>query len=264
MKKLTISTLLIALFAMPMMAQTNSVFIGATGGYNFSNFRYQDQNEDYINNPLGGVVGGATFGVRFNKWAFISGMQFNQKGANVETPTGYYNNDFNRDGEQDYGFFDIKERMNYLTVPLMLRFQLFGEESGLTLGAGVALNFGLGADISGKFQMLDFTGDSRRITSEFDVEDIWAPAVLDRGFGDSLDDEFRSMETSFILSPGFVTPVGEHGKLHFKFNLDIGMEDSYNTRYKDTFGIFGKRFNHSTSFTVSYEHHFNFEAGLKY
>ena len=264
MKKLTISCALIALFTISATAQTNSVFVGATGGYNFSNFRYQDQNEDYINTALGGVVGGATFGVRFNKWAIISGIQFNQKGANVETPTEFFDRDFNNDGYQDYGYYDLKERLNYLTVPIMLRFQLFGEESGLTLGAGVSLNFGLNADISGKFQMLDFTGDSRQIISEFDIEDIMSPAFLDYGFGDGLDDEYRKMEASFVLSRGFVTPVGERGKLHFKLNLDIGMEDSYNNRFKDTFGIFGQRFNHSTSVTVSYEHHFDFEAGLKY
>jgi len=264
MKKLTITSLLAGLFVMIVSAQENSAFIGATGGLNFSKFNYQDQFEDNTTSALSGVIGGVSFGIRFNKWSIVSGLQFNQKGSNYETPTGNYDFDLNDDGYQDYGFYDMKQRLNYLSIPIMLRFQLFGQESGLTLGAGVALNFGLKADISGKFQMLDFTGDSRQIISEYDIENIFGPAFLDYGFGRSLDDEYRKMETSFILSPGFVTPIGEKGKLHFKLNLDIGIEDSYNGRFKDTFNLFGKQFNQSTSFTISYEHHFNFEAGLKY
>lgn len=264
MKKLTISIVMLALFAVSTWAQSNSVFIGATGGYNFSKFRFKDQNEDYKASSLNGVIGGVTFGARFNKWAITSGIQYYQKGSKYETPTQSYDIDLNGDGFQDYGFYDLKERLNYLAIPIMLRFQLFGEESGLTLGAGVSINVGLNADISGKFQMLDFSSDTRQIISEWDLADVFGPAFLDYGFGDGLDDEYRKLETSFILSPGYVMPIGEKGRLHINFNLNIGMTDTYNPRYKDTFGLFGKQFNRATSFTLTYEHHFNFEAGLKY
>lgn len=234
---------------------TNTLFIGPAAGVNLSKFKFKDQFEENETSALLGFSGGVNFGLQFNKFAILSGFHFMQKGSKYETPNDFYELDINQDTYFDYGFFSYKEKLNFLTIPLLARYQI-GEDMGFLIGAGIAFNVGLNADISGTFQLLDPTLLS--LVDEVNIANIYSSAILDYGFGGGLGDEYKKLQTSLILNPGFFAKIGEKGKLCINLHWDIGVGDSYNERFKDIASIFGKQTNRSIGLQISYEHHLEF------
>ncbi len=292
--------------------QGSSFFAGAAIGGNFSKYHFKDQYEDWGTKSSLGLGGGLKAGVSFGRLTFITGLGYSKKSGKYTTPNfdkivndfpyqGDYTDidyeviifDTNSDGYQDRGFFTFNEKQKYLTIPLMVRAKLFGDDFGVTAGAGIQFNIGLGADISGNFQTIDATNENLVETTNISsmppayvlyydelsdvvygdpydgqITNFYTSKFFDYDFGNDLDNEYKKVQTTFLIDVGCFKKVGEHGQLHFNLGLDIGLGDIYNNRYKETFrslvleDIEGDKLLKSTTFTISYEHHFDF--GDKY
>ena len=288
------------------IGQGNSFFIGATGGVNLSKFKFKDQYEDWDVKSQIGFKGGVTLGVDFNRLSIVTGLNFTKKSSRFITPNGYFPSfifirtidgfdfdalqylDTNQDGLEDYGFFNYRETHNYVSVPLVLRMRLFGEESGVTIGTGLSFNFGISADISGDFQAVDIDSENfvkttnisslktsadlfydNNIVGTILADDIYySNDFLNYDFGRDLNNEYKKVHTNFLLNIGGFMKVGEKGQIHANLGLNIGLKNIYNGKYKDVFPSLlyeenlGKKFLTSTILSISYEHHLEF--GDKY
>lgn len=241
MKRLAISFLLIGLSLVVVNAQQSSVFIGANGGVNFSKFNHtQDLQELYTSgSSVFGLNGGVTAGVIIDNFTLTTGLQYIQKG-------GAYNTDNFQDG-QEVGFFSAKEKLHYLSVPLLVGYRhelINGVE--LSLALGPSFNVGLGGN-------LDET------TEFFGTEEVEEQNYTVR-FGSGINDDYRSIQVGFQLSPGVVFAINDQSKLALNVTWDLGTGDTFNPRYKNANSFFdtykGNQVLRSTIFSVGYEYHF--------
>ena len=86
--KTTTITLALALFSLAALhAQHNSFFIGATGGGNFSKFKFTEDLKELYPNTSGifGLNGGVTLGFEIQNFTLSSGIQYIRKGGEYQT-----------------------------------------------------------------------------------------------------------------------------------------------------------------------------------
>lgn len=247
MKKLLFT--LIACLSMSMMvlqAQT-SAFIGGQGGVNLSKFRYtSDLSELYPGvESILGVNAGMTFGLEIQNFTLSSGLQYIQKGSMYSTD--------NFEDENGVGFFTARERLHFVSIPLLLGYRkYFGERFGITVAIGPSFNFGLGGKID---EEIEYFGSDTPETSNYQVK-----------FGKGVNEDYKPLQMGFQFSPGLVFDLDKNSKLTFNVTWDSGLSDSYSKRYKNANDFFqsynGDQMNRSTIFTLGYERHFSF--GDKY
>lgn len=295
MKRMTINAAFVFLsflfLSISAMAQ-NSFFVGpmATGhlsnqevSEDFADFSFLASDEyslftygqDLDTKPLLGLSGGITFGFQFGRFSLVSGARFYQKGAKQESrefglleifdetiPDLYYFDPYYSDSDNyiDIGTFKLTEKQNFIHVPLLARYQVLGEEVGFTLSLGPAFNIGIG---KAKTEW-DFKGEVIGETDE---------GVKEATYGKDLGDLYKPMQTSFIISPGVVFPVGDQGKLHLTLYWESPLSSSLNNSHNDIFELDGVKFtrdldgdkrNKSFGIGISYEHHLEFNIGSKY
>lgn len=219
------------------------LIVGATGGVNFSWYGLSEEWDAFSTKTQLGFNGGLTVGLATSdRFSILLGANFIQKGSKLEGPTDDYTE--NGTGIPFKGYFSGKENTQFLTVPIMARYQVFGdgESFGVTLAAGLSLNFALGGDYSSSIQ--GTTGKSYNAASG------------KIKFGSGITDAYDSFQAGILLSPGVVFPVGEKGKFTVNVTWDLGLSDMFNSRYKEANDVVGKWRNRSTIFTVGYEHRF--------
>ncbi len=246
MKHLTGFLLLFGLTFSALHAQ-NSFFIGANGGVNFSKFKHTvDLAELYsTSNALTGVNGGFTAGFEIGNFTLTSGLQYIQKGGHYETD--------NFQDTEGTGFFSADERLHFLTIPVLIGYRKNMDSNfGFSIAMGPSFNIGLGGKID---ETTEFFGSDEIKEENFTV-----------AFGNSVNDDYRSTQVGFQITPGIFFDINEKSKLTFNITWDIGLNDVFNPRYKQANTFFdefdGNQFNRSTILTVGYEYHFSF--GDKY
>ena len=237
------------LIALPLIlqglyAQSNSIFIGANGGVNFSKFKHTvDLAELYSrSSTLTGLNGGITAGFQIHNFTLSTGLNYLQKGGHYET-----------DNFQDAlgtGFFSADERLHYLSVPLLLGYrQPVNRHFGFSLAMGPSFNMGLGGKID---EEIEYFGSEEVSTQNHTVR-----------FGSGLNDDYRKMQMGFQFSPGLYYAFNDKSKLTLNATWDSGLSDSFNERYKKANAFFsdyrGNQFNRSTILTIGYEYHFSFQ-----
>ena len=247
MKQLTGFLILFAFTLTTLHAQNSSFFIGANGGVNFSKFKHTvDLAELYsTSNALTGVNGGFIAGFQIGRFTLTSGLQYVQKGSHYET-----------DNFQDIegtGFFSADEKLHFLSVPILLGYRKkFDSGIGVSFAMGPSFNIGLGGNID---EVTEFFGSDEIREENYTVD-----------FGNGVNDDYRSLQMGFQLSPGLFFDINERSKLTFNVTWDIGLNDMFNPRYKQANTFFddfeGNQFNRSTMLTIGYERHFSF--GDKY
>jgi hypothetical protein len=235
----------------------------ATDGYDL--FFYP---QDVQTKSLLGLSGGVSFGFQFGKFSLVSGARFYQKGARQESrsfdileetdlPDLYIYDPAYGYGPVDLGTFKLTERQNFIYIPLLARYQFFGDDFGVTLSLGPAFNIGIGNAKSDWEAVGQVVGKSIDGTKE-------------RTYGKDIIDMYKPMQTSFVISPGVVFPVGEQGKLHFNIYWENDLSSSLNDNFRDQVNIDGEIFlrnldgdkrNKSFGIGISYEHHLDFNIG---
>lgn len=245
MKKLII-TLLVCSGFIALNAQS-SAFIGGQGGANLSKFRYTSELSELYpsTEAVAGVNAGLTFGLEIKNFTLSSGLQYIQKGSNYATD--------NFEDENGVGFFTARERLHFVSVPLLLGYRHYlGERFGITVAIGPSFNFGLGGKID---EQIEYFGSEEVEPSNYQV-----------AFGKGVNEDYKPMQIGFQFSPGLVFLLDKKSKLTFNVTWDSGLSDSYSKRYKNANDFFstynGDQMNRSTVFTVGYERHFSF--GDKY
>ena len=242
--KTIITTLALALISLATLnAQHNSFFIGANGGGNFSKFKFtEDLAELYPNsNPVFGLNGGVSLGFEIQNFTISSGIQYIQKGGEYQTD--------NFDDEIGTGFFTGKEKLHYISVPVLVGYREYlTPRFALSIAIGPSFNFGLSGNLDETTQYFG--------TDEVEIDNYKI------AFGSGLNEDYRSMQLGFQVSPGIVVALNDNSKVTFNVTWDSGVADVFNQRYKDANEFFdinqGSQLNRSTIFSVGYEYHFNF------
>lgn len=243
MKKLMITLLACLSVGLVAMQAQSSAFIGGQGGANLSKFRYtSDLSELYPGvESLFGVNAGLTFGLEIKNFTVSSGLQYIQKGSAYSTD--------NFEDENGVGFFTARERLHYVSVPLLLGYRKYlGDRFGISVAIGPSFNFGLGGKID---EETEYFGSEETETSNYQVK-----------FGKGVNEDYQPMQVGFQFSPGLIFMLDRNSKLTFNVTWDAGLSDSYSKRYKNANDFFttydGDQMNRSTIFTIGYERHFSF------
>ena len=242
--KTHITALLLLFFSLTFLeAQNNSFFIGASGGGNFSKFKYtEDLAELYPgSSSVFGLNGGASLGFEIQNFTLSTGIQYIQKGGEYQTDN--FEDDFGT------GFFTGREKLHFVSIPVLVGYRKYlGDRFALSFAIGPSFNIGLGGKLDEETQYFG--------TDETDVQNYTI------AFGNGLNEDYRSMQMGFQVSPGLVFAINDNSKITFNVTWDSGLKDSFNPRYKDAndfFGTFkGEQLNRSTILSVGYEYHFKF------
>lgn len=243
MKKLMITLLACLGFGVVAIQAQSSAFIGGQAGGNLSKFRYtSDLSELYPGvESLFGVNAGMTFGLEIQNFTISSGINYIQKGSTYSTD--------NFEDENGVGFFTARERLHYISVPLLVGYRKYlGDRFALSVAIGPSFNFGLSGKID---EETEYFGSESPETSQYQV-----------AFGNGVNQDYKPMQMGFQFSPGVVFKVDRNSKLTFNVTWDSGLSDSYSKRYKNANDFFatydGDQMNRSTIFTIGYERHFSF------
>ncbi len=244
MNFLTRIIIALALTLNVLYAQNNSIFIGTTGGVNFSKLKHTvDLAELYSgSSSLTGLNGGVIAGLQIQNFTLSTGLQYIQKGGHYETD--------NFQDDLGTGFYSADEKLHYLAVPLLVGYRYpVSRRFGLSIAMGPTFNMGLGGKID---EYTEYYGTENVSTEHYTVK-----------YGSGLNDDYKKMQMSFQLSPGLYYAFNDNSKLTFNVTWDSGLSDSFNGRYKQANDFFdtykGNQFNQSTILTVGYEFHFSFE-----
>lgn len=249
MKKFQFSLLMLlcCLLTFSLQAQQNSIFVGGTAGGNLSKFKYtSDLSELYSTTEnVFGLNGGLIAGLEIQNFTLSTGVQYIQKGSVYQTD--------NFEDEFGTGFFTGRERLHYVSVPLLLGYRKYiSDKFAFSVAIGPSFNFGLGGKID-------------ETTEYFGAEDVEQTNYTVK-FGDGVNDDYRGLQMGFQFSPGVVVALNKDTKLTFNVTWDSGAADMYSKRYKNANTFFddfrGNQLNRSTIFSVGYERHFSF--GDKY
>ncbi len=245
----SIAPFLLVLFCLTgLTAQRSSLYIGGTGGVNLSKFKFtSDLSELYSEtNPILGVNGGLVFGVQLGSITLSSGLQYVQKGSEYLTD--------NFEDDKGVGFFTARERLHFISVPLLLGYRKnLGSNFGISVAMGPSFNFGISGKLDEKIEY--FGEDQPEETTNYVVH-----------FGSGVNDDYRKTQVDFQFSPGIYYDVNPYTRFTFNVTWDSGLGDAFNPRYKKANSFFddnkGIVMNRSTMFSIGLERHFS--IGDKY
>lgn len=243
-KYFSVSMFLLALAFQALHAQSNSFFIGGTAGTNFTKFKYTDDLAELYStsNRTTGYNGGFTAGMLIGNFTITTGLQYIQKGGAYETA--------NFSDEVGTGFFSAKEKLHYISVPLLLGYrQQLGDRFGAMVSMGPSLNMGLKGKID---ETTEYYGLDE-VSKEFHTVN----------FGSGVNDDYAGMQVGFQFSPGVYFDLTDRSKITLNVTWDSGLQDAFNSRYKQANTFFdeykGNQFLKSTMISVGYEFHLSFE-----
>ncbi len=245
MKSLIAILSLICTFSvLQLNAQTNSFYIGARAGGNTSEFKFtEDLKELYPNsNTVMGLNGGVDMGLKLSNWTLSTGLHYMQKGAEYQT------DNFDENGTTAY--FTGREKLHFLSIPVLVGYkQNLTENIGWSLAIGPSFNFGVAGKID---ETTEYFG-----SDDVDLQNYKV------AFGEGVNDDYKSTQVDFQISPGLFIELNEKSKINFNVTWDLGTSDMFSERYKKANDFFstnkGTQAHRSTVFSVGYEYHFNFE-----
>lgn len=214
-----------------------SFFIGGGAGVNLASYFLTD---DYANTwstrkPVAGLTGGMTFGFQMGNTGIQSGIYYTQKGTRAETDNFRLNN-----GEM--GYQTIKERTNFITIPLWFRYQFTGGKIGFSAAAGPSVNIAL----SGNYRSgVHSTGGASAYSSG------------SLSFGNGVRETYKGIQAAFCISPGVTFNAGNSGKFGVNLVFDLGF-NAVNQRSSEANNRNGIISNMGTGLTFSYLHQIPF------
>ena len=239
-------------------AQNSAIILGVNGGANFSKMGFTGDFafSDETSSRRIGFQGGVDLGVKFGKFAFITGFRYNQRGGKTELKKSDPNDPFIfNDGTLDVGVQNSSTRFTNISIPLLLRYQTEGTIA-FSLSLGPVINKGIGDIKTETSYTLTNAGNVGPIESEFT-------------YGDLGDDLFKSSGLGFMFSPGVLYKIGDNGVFRANITFNSG-GNVVNKNLVVADGLGGLR-NVSGSikstaivFEIGYEHRIDFNIGSKY
>jgi outer membrane protein with beta-barrel domain len=225
-------------------AQTSSFYVGAKAGGSASEFRFtEDLKELYpTSNKLWGINGGFDMGIKLDNWTISTGVHYAQKGGEYQTD--------NFDAEGTTAYFTGREKLHFISVPVLLGYrQNLADKVGWSIAIGPSFNFGLAGNID---ETTEYFNSDQVDFQNYKVN-----------FGSGVNDDYKSTQVGFQISPGLFVELNEKSKVHFNVTWDFGTGDMFSERYKaanDFFDYYkGNQIHRNTMFSIGYEYHFNFE-----
>ena len=258
MKKLILFSVLI-FSSLALTSQSSSFIFGISGGSNLSKFKntgdFLDQGETFSRTI--GFGGGVDAGIQFGKFAFITGLHYNQRGGeselNLDDPNGLV---WNINGVFDLGIRTQEVKYNTLSIPLTLRYTFGQGPLNFTIAAGPTIN------------MINGQGT---VNTSFDLVNNGniGPDETKIEAGKLGDQLFRKSHVGFQFKPGVTYQLNDRG--HLTFNMIV---ESTGNMANDAFLVVNEQGNLSKAsgsikarilaFEVGYEHRIDFTAGTKY
>ena len=185
----------------------------ATGGIDLSNIKTKEMGSGYGNDTYTGGLTGFQAGVEvgianLNKnLSVFSGLGFSQQGAKYKG----YNYEYTPGGGANYGEVEVKRRMNYLTMPIGVRWQPNPEKGIYALG-GIQAGLLLSAN--------DKTGDKKNnVKDNFKGFD----AGFTAGVGYAIN---RQWQADLRVTPSLSNMVKEGEATHR--HMVVGLRVHYN------------------------------------
>jgi hypothetical protein len=215
----------------------SSFFVGGNAGLNLASYFLTD---DYANTwstrkSLAGLTGGMTFGYQMGKMGIQSGIHYTQKGTRAETDNFRLNN-----GEM--GYQTVRERTNFITIPLWFRYQFTDNKIGFAIAGGPAINVAL----SGRYRA--------------GVHSVGGASSYSSGaitFGNGVRETYKSVQAAFCISPGVTFNAGNGGKFGVNLLFDLGF-NAVNHRSSEANNRNGIISNMGSGLTFSYLYHIPF------
>lgn len=258
MKNLIITAAITITFLFNLSAQNSAIILGINGGANFSKLGFTGDFsiQDEKSSRKLGFQGGVDIGVKFGKFAFITGFKYNQRGGKTELKKSDPNDPFYfLDGSADVGVQNTSTRFKNLSIPLLVRYQTEGDLA-FSISLGPVINKGLG-EIK--------TETSYTLTNAGNIGPI--ESVLT--YGDLGDDVFKSSGLGFMFSPGILYKIGENGVFRANITYNSGGNvANKNLVVADGFGglrnVSGSIKSNALVLEIGYEHRIDFNIGSKY
>ncbi len=212
MKKLLLLPVFIFVVSFSAFGQ---VHLGPKVGFNITNFGLTKEGKDNFNmNSVTGFSAGVgleiPFGGRF--LGVIEGI-YAQKGGRFNSKGVYTLENGNQ------YFLELEDRINYLDVPVLIKYHFRGKDFGFNLQGGISLGFALNAERSkGKY------------TNQADPADILVLEKKSYNLGDGVLDEYLKSDFGILLGAGFFYEL-EVGKLIVDARYYLGSSNIYNTPF---------------------------------
>ena len=214
-----------------------SFFIGGNAGLNLASYFLTDDYADTwsTRKPVAGFTGGMIFGFQMGQMGIQSGIHYTQKGTRAETDNFRLNN-----GEM--GYQTIRERTNFVSIPLWFRYQVTDGKVGFAVAAGPTFNIAL----SGNYRSGVHSAGGQSSYSSGSIS-----------FGNGVRETYKAGQVAFCISPGLTFNTGGGGKFGLNLLFDLGF-NSVNQRSSEANNRNGAISNMGTGLIFSYVHHIAF------
>lgn len=169
MKNIIIKTafILIAVSFLPLAAQN---YVGVTGGANISNFRLNVRDADDVTAKSRTLYGfGAAFGLQLSEGIYLhTEPMFLQKGSRID--------------DNDPEDLDVDITMEFIEVPVMLKFEFGDQAVKPFFMGGASMGFLLSSTLEAESAGFPFSGDVKDITNSTNFSGVVGAGVsIDAG-----------------------------------------------------------------------------------
>lgn len=205
-----LALLLAAAFSMAQQASAQMFSWGVKGGVGLHGYRLSKSVNDDWDQQVGlGAQFGTAAMCHFNgRLALQVEAYYSQMGAKMSSDTEF---PFPEPVDTANGQAFLKERLNFLTVPLLIRFESQDPERGWFLIGGPTLGFAL----KGKREV--------QIEPKTGKPHIYPATDLE--FGTSSRDNYDNLDVSVTLGAGFFKYIEDAGTFQFDLRAVIGTRD---------------------------------------
>lgn len=194
--------------------QAQTTYIVPKVGVSLSNFRFGETlNDGYDAGIKPGLVAGLAVDI-----PLLGGLRLQpevlyvQKGSLQDSELGAPWGEIEfTDGSSRYVYDNLDERLHYLEVPLLLKYEFVGGRFGFHLLGGAALSLGL----SGKLKRTLVDREGNPYFSELDKtynsyyqDEYDRPTSFDMEFGDSESDTYHPLDIGVAFGGGTYIQVG--------------------------------------------------------
>lgn len=203
---------------------------GVKAGVGIGTFSMSDQfKEDFVMDPVLVIHAGGMFNFQFGgKFAVQAEILFAQKGGELvsrEVDEWVIGSDLQGNVLTRVGVLSIREKVNFLEIPLLLQYRFRGRQLTPYLAVGPQFGFAIG-------------GNSRaKVDNDFDP---WESDKRSLTFGSANADDYAAFDFGFSLGGGFELDL-DSGSLTFDLRAGLGVSN-LDPRSREAFKVNSRAF----------------------